>query len=404
MRPDLKNLTPKSTALEHMFDAWQPKAVIEQIPLAEAKGRILAEDIFAKYNLPVVRASTMDGVAVKSEAFADGMPDTSGWKQGVDFVRADTGDDFDDRFDAVIAIENVVLTEDGKLSFTGKVNGSKGFNVKPCGADMKAGSMILKKGTLLRPQDLAVLAMGGHEEIPVRKKPAVSFIPTGSELVPAGTAPSRGQNIDSNSILARELLPDMGAEPLLHPIVADDPESLERALDEMLPQSDMVLLNAGTSKGSEDYCASLLKKRGEIIFQGVAAVPGRPMTAAIIEGKPVINLSGPSFAAFYSMDWMIRALICRYLNRPLPLRETVKATLTDGFTPPPFFSLMATFRLERGTDGNYLATPLALRGPKSAGNAAIMTANGVYVTTVGEGSFHAGDEIEIELMCNPGDL
>ncbi|MCD8132654.1 MAG: molybdopterin molybdotransferase MoeA [Clostridiales bacterium] len=403
MRPDVKNLTPKPKALELMFAAWQPKAETEQIPLADAKGRILAKDIFAKYNLPIVRASHMDGVAVRSEAFADGMPDTSGWKPGSDFVRADTGDDFDDRFDAVIAIENVSLTGDGSISFNGNLNVSKGFNVKPCGADIKADSLILKKGALLRPQDLAVLAMGGHAEIPVRRRPVVSFIPTGSELVPAGTAPARGQNIDSNSILARELLPDMGAEPLLHPIVADDPEPLERALNEMLPQSDIVLLNAGTSKGSEDYCATLLKKRGEIIFQGVAAVPGRPMTAAIVDGTPVINLSGPSFAAFYSMDWMVRALICHYLDRPVPQRETVRATLTGDFNPPPL-SIMAAFRLEHDANGNYLATPLALRGPKSAGNAAVMTTSGVYVSAPGDGPFHAGDEIEIELMCNRSEL
>ena len=114
------------------------------------------------------------------------------------------------------------------------------------------------------------------------------------------------------------------------------------------PDSDIVLVNAGTSKGGEDYSCHLLEEAGQVLFHEVAAVPGRPMSMALVQGKPVVNLSGPSFAAFYSMDWAVRAIVCRCLGVPVPVRETVEATLTETLQAPPFFALMAAFRVERG--------------------------------------------------------
>ncbi len=398
MRPDFADLISKEKALELLFSKWTPKAETEMVPLAQCVGRVLAEDQLAQYNLPMVRASTMDGVAVQSQRFQDGVPDTSGWRMGVDFVRADTGDDFDDRYDAVIAIENVTLLENGGISLLPKINVYPGLNVKPCGTDLKKGAVLAKAGTLLTVMDMTAIAMGGLWEVPVLRKPRVGFLPTGSELVPVGSPLKRGQNFDTNSLLVEELLRQMGAEPVMHPIVKDDKAALTAAVEELLPQCDILLINAGTSKGGEDYCAGLLAEKGEVLFHGVAAVPGRPMSMAIMEGKAAVNLSGPTFAAFYSMDWAVRAMLCRWLGQPIARRVRVTATLTEKLQTPPFFSSMASVRLERQEDGSYLATPLALRGPKSAGTAAVLTADGVYVSQVGEKSHEAGERIEVELL------
>lgn len=108
----------------------------------------------------------------------------------------------------------------------------------------------------------------------------------------------------------------------------------------------------------------ILKERGELIFSGVAAVPGRPMSVSMIDNKPVINMSGPSFATFYSTDWMIQALVYKQLGINMPKRKTVQAKLTEKFTMPPFFSQMARFQVKALEDGSYEATPLAFHGPK----------------------------------------
>lgn len=404
MKPELSKLITKSSAQTLLFSQWMPAPSWEIVPLAQAANRILAQDQYARYNLPVVRASTMDGVAVHSSCFANGMPDTSGWKLGVDYVRADTGDDFDDAFDAVIAIEEVELLPEGGIRFLHPVEVKKGRQIKGCGGDLRQGALLATKGTRLTPQVLSAVAMGGAEKIPVVKKPRVAFIPTGSELVAPGSKLERGQNFDTNSLLALHMLREMGAEPILHPIVRDDPEALQAALQTVLPESDIVLINAGTSKGGEDYSCRLLAQAGKVLFHGVAAVPGRPMSIALVEGKPVVNLSGPAFAAFYSMDWMVRAMVCRALGIPVPVRETITATLTDALQAPPFLSLMATFRLKQQKDGSYLATPLILRGPQAVGSAAALTADGVYITTPGEPPLPAGASIAIELLKNRAEI
>jgi molybdopterin molybdotransferase/putative molybdopterin biosynthesis protein len=403
MKPDFSNLISKESALELVFSRWDPTPVTELVPLWEAAGRILAEDQFAQHNLPVVRASTMDGVAVKSERFENGMPDTSRWQLGVDYVRADTGDDFDDAFDAVIAIEDVELSPDGSIRFPQPVKVTPGYQVKKCGADLAKGSLLVSKGATLTPQALAALGMGGVSQVPVIRKPRVAFVPTGSELIPLGTAPQRGENVDSNSILVYHMLKDMGAEPVLHPIVPDEPEALRAALAQVL-DCDILLINAGTSKGGEDFSFRLLEEEGELLFHGVAAVPGRPMSVAILDGKPMVNLSGPSFAAFYSMDWMVRALVSRALGVAVPQREKVKAVLTAPLQTPPFFAQMVPMRVAAQQDGSYAATPLALKGSKSAGLAAALMADGVYLSTPGEQPHEAGSQIEVELLKNRSEL
>ena len=106
MKADLTHLTPKNSALAMLFAQWTPQPGTERVPVWDCVGRVLAEDVIARYDLPVVRASTMDGVAVDSRRFADGVPDASAWKLGTDYVRADTGDDFDDAFEKQFSFDN----------------------------------------------------------------------------------------------------------------------------------------------------------------------------------------------------------------------------------------------------------------------------------------------------------
>lgn len=157
-------------------------------------GRVLVRDYHSLVSVPVVRASAMDGVAVKGERFAEGMPDTSGWKLGEDFCRADTGDDFDDKFDTVIAIEQVHISEEGVLPILPEAKVVQGMNVRPCGSMLREGSLLAKKERQLRSFDLVCLAAGGVTEVEVYSKPKVAFLPTGSELVALGIPLERGKN------------------------------------------------------------------------------------------------------------------------------------------------------------------------------------------------------------------
>ena len=390
----------RKEALERLFALWEPPLTIETVPLEDACGRITAENLYSRLTLPLVRSSNGDGIAVSSAAFAAGPPDTSAWVLGKEYVRADTGDDFDDRFDAVIMIESVGFDPDGSISLPPDLTVVPGLNISGAGNSVGEGELLLEKALPLRAYDLSALALGGLREVPVVKKPLVAFIPTGSELIPPGQIPERGQNIDTNSLLVRNMLLEMGAEPLILPIVKDDPELLKKALDQALDAADVVIINGGSSKGAEDYNARLLAEQGRLICHGVNAAPGRPLCIAVIGQKPVVNLAGPMVAAYYGMDWCIRGIVCRILHIPLPERRTVTATLQEdifpGRTLPDSFEFLSRVRLTRTEEG-YQAWPVPFR--KVPGRRTVGFHSGQCIA---RGPNTAkGCKIEVELLYGP---
>ena len=385
----------REEALRDFFDSWSCGEEVEYVPLEEAAWRVTAQALYSVNTLPVCRASACDGIAVEAARFAGGAPDYTSWAPGEDFVRADTGDDFDDRFDAVIPIEEVDLGADGRLTFLSPdLEIRPGTNVNPRGSTVREGELLAEADSVLRPVDLAALAMGGIAVVPVRKRPRVAFLPSGSELVPPQVRPRRGENVDTNSVMVRHQLLRMGAEPLMFPITPDDPEALRRRLREALSMADVVLLNAGTARGGEDFSASLLAEEGRIVHHYVAAVPGRPMALAVIGGKPVINLPGPSMAAFFGMNWCVRAVIDRFLRLPMQRRPRVRGVLMEDLRTHPGLAVLCRLRaVER--DGAVAFYPLS---PHTDRMARCLTSNALYVSDVGESLLRKGAVIEAELL------
>lgn len=384
----------RARALELLFGVWTPEISTETIPVEDAYGRVLAKDYYAVHGIPVVRASGMDGVAVMSERFKDGVPDMTGWKKGEDYVRADTGDDFDDKFDAVIKIEDVTILPEGGLMLRDGVEVTPGMCVRGPGSTFQAGTKLTNKGLPLRGTDLAALVMGGITEVEVVRRPCIGFIPTGSELIPAGAPLKRGCNYDTNSIIARHMLLELGAEPLCYPIVRDDKALLKPALEKALAECDAVIINGGSSKGDEDYNTRLLESEGKLLFHWVLAGPGRPVGVSICSGKPVINLAGPSVGMIFGMNWCVRAVVCGFLGLPVPEREKVRATLTADLRCAPRFDFLNLVEVLRDGEKYYVEprdrgkTPLPM----------ILTSNALFISPAGESLYPAGTEIEVELL------
>ena len=386
--------------LDDLYEKWNVRAGTETVRLNESFNRVLAEDVYSQWTIPVVRASAMDGVAVKSSAFQNGRPDTENWVPGVDYVRADTGDDFDDAFDAVIAIEQVEMLPGGGILIDEDVEVTEGYSVRPAGSTLMKDELMLVRGTRIRPDHIACAAMAGRDSLLVYRKPVVSFIPTGSELVPAGTAVGRGQNIDSNSPMAEAMIREMGGEPRIYPIVKDKKAELESVITDALAVSDIVVLSGGSSKGEEDFNTHILKEKGDLICDAVAAVPGRPMTLALIGGKPVLNVSGPPFAAFYGLDWCVRSMICDMLGIPYTLRHRVRATLTRDLHTPEIMEMFMKFNVYRTRHG-FRAEPIE-RGASSMIDS--FNANGIFISRQGESFLPAGSMVEVELECTPDEI
>lgn len=369
---------------------WQPQNT-EIISLEEANTRILGDTLYAKESIPVVRASMMDGIAIKGENYTK---DPSHWVYGKDYIRADTGDDFSDDFDTVIAIEKVTM-ENGKLSWKEDFAFEKGMNVRPKGSLIEEHTPLLEKGSRLNATDLALLAMGNQRKVPVYRKPKVVFIPTGSELVSVGTKLSRGENIDSNSFMVRVLLEEFGVVPILYPITKDEPESLRVAMKKAVREGDMVLVNGGSSKGEEDFNLRLLEEMGEVYFHWTQCGPGRPAAMAKIKDKPVFIIPGPAYGCFNVMQWLIGPCI-RYLTGVQePWHYKIRAKLKEPIQAPTHFQFLLGAQVERNEEGNPLVTLLSF---KKHGVPACLKANGFVHTKPGMKPFEVGDVIEVNLL------
>lgn len=395
---DFGNVRTKENMLEELLEAWKAEAGTETVRLEESTGRVSASSYRSLNTLPLCRVSAMDGFAVKSSAFASGMPDVSKWKEGIDYISADTGDDFPDDYDTVIPVEKLDYGRDGVLVFAPGFSFQPASGIRESGSYVREGDLLIGEHTLITPEAASVLAMGGITEVEVYRKIRVSFIPTGSELIPPERRPGRGENVDSNSILAAAELTARGAGVSCHSIVRDEENELEAALDTALAESDIVILNGGSSKGREDYTHRLIERNASYYAHSVRTVPGRPVAAAVIDGKVVINIPGPSFACWVVLDWLIRPLIERWYGIPRMKRHLVDAVLEDDIRKGPPVELYQMVRIEK-KGAFYMARPLG-RNVKNADM--FRLGNGLVILPAGSTGYRKGRTVKVELLTDEG--
>ncbi|MGC4019064.1 MAG: molybdopterin molybdotransferase MoeA [Muricomes sp.] len=375
-----------------LYKHWSPTPAHELISLESACSRVLAADLESKLTLPVFRSAGPDGIAVRYSDFENGMPDTENWKKGTDFCMADTGDDFDDPFDTVIPIEAVTFLDNGGIEFHLEKSLIQGQGVSLQGSRLKEGEPLLAKGTVLTPWHLNLLACGGYKEVPVVSKPKVIYIPTGSELVYPGTSPSRGENVESNGLMLQSFVESWGAQVIRYPICKDIQSELENILDQALLEGDIILINGGSSKGSEDFNTRLIQRRSTYFQHRARSVPGFPVGAGIVDKKPVISLPGPPMATFSVMHWCVKALVYRGLGIPVPMPKTTVAILQEELEAPEKLDFYQRIYLKEGSDG-LLALPM-----KQKREARRMDAcNGLFVLPAGS-HYQKGDRILVEWL------
>ena len=387
----------RKEVMEKLYEILDSNCKVEEVNVSEALGRVAAEDIVSVHNVPLVRASYLDGVAVKSDRFKDGMPDTSTWVKGLDFIRADTGDDFSDEYDAVIRIECVDIKDDGSLEILDDIEVKPGLGIRGAGTIIKEGELLVKKGTPLRSVELSAIVMGGVTTVSVYKKPVVAFIPTGDELIAPGEAIERGKTVDSNSILIESRLREFGAKALMYPIVKDNKKDLETTLKDALTKADMVLINGGSSLGSEDFNAVLIEEMGDVVAHGVLAAPGKPCCVGVIDGKPAINIPGPPAALFYVSDWLVRGLVRYMTGLKKPVKHTVKALLKEDINTPFNVEVMCKMNTVRNEDGSYSTRQIPFKGSSVS---EILCSNSCYITKPGTDGNKAGEYIDVEILVD----
>jgi putative molybdopterin biosynthesis protein len=261
----------------------------ETVPLAEALGRVTAGPVWAKLSSPHYHGSAMDGVAVRA-ADTLGASEASPVRLriGQQATWVDTGDPLPPDADAVVMIEHVQQVGDDEIELMAPV--APWHHVRAMGEDIVATELVLPGGKLLSPVDLGAIAACGLTEVQVRRRPKVAVLPTGTELVEPGTALKPGDIIDFNSLMLCGQLRTWGAEPTRFPITPDDYDLLRGRVEEALASHDVVLVNAGSSAGSEDFTARLVEDLGKLLVHGVAIRPGHPQILGVARGKPILGI------------------------------------------------------------------------------------------------------------------
>ncbi len=304
----------------------------ELVSLTEADGRIAAEDICAPYSMPNRRTSGCDGIAVRFSDFAKGMPDTSSWKKGNEYVYSNTGVAIPDQYDTVLPIEEVVLSETGSLSLR-SVPPEQGSEVNPIGSQILEGELILAKGEEIRPDTIGLLASAGFTCVSVMARPKVTFIPTGDELVPSGFPVPAGKNVESNSLMVCAYLKRFGANAVSMPVIPDDPDAIRNALTTAITASDLVIIGAGSSKGTKDYTMDVLETLGTVIVQELGVAPGKHCGLTMAGHIPVLGIPGPPGGARLITRYYAKAAVdLLYTGQILP-PESVSAILDEDVSP-----------------------------------------------------------------------
>ncbi len=416
-------------------DLWRLLGV-EEIPLDEnALGRVLSGPVWAVNSSPHYHASAMDGFALRAESSTGAMPSTpvtlllAGAAPQAAYV--DTGDALPDWANAVIPIENVepldsagnVQLQDVRKPAYIRIRAAVApwSHVRPLGEDIVATQLVLPAGHLLRPADLGAIAASGHVTVKVARRPRVAILPTGTELVPIGAELKRGDILEYNSLVLAAQIKAMGGQPTRYPITPDNFDEICARVSEAAQTHDLVLLNAGSSAGAEDFSSSVVEKLGTLLVHGVAVRPGHPVILGMLDKAkvesgnlagessafhfpsakvPIVGVPGYPVSAALTVEIFVEPLMAAWQGRPPLVLPELSAQITRKTTSP-------------GGDDDYirvvvgkvgartLAAPLA----RGAGTiTSLVRADGLVVLPRGVQGVEAGEPVRVRLYRSQAEI
>ncbi len=409
----------------------------ESILLDEnALGRVTAEPIWAEISSPHYHASAMDGFALRANSTNGAMPSAPATLFiGPEAQYVDTGDPLPDWANAVIPIENVESLDEND-QITKDIRAPKSIriraavppwsHVRPLGEDIVATQLVLPAGHILRPADLGAIAASGHQNAHVTRKPKVAILPTGSELVPIGSKLKSGDILEYNSLVMAAQIKSMGGEPTRYPITKDNFDLICERVQEAAQTHDLVLLNAGSSAGAEDFSAKVVEKLGRLLVHGVAVRPGHPVILGVItrsriaatkqspqklgiasekitprnDVTPIIGVPGYPVSAALTVEIFVEPIIAKWLGRRPNELPTETATLTRKLVSPAGDD--DYIRVAVGKVGDkLLAAPLS----RGAGViTSLVQADGLALIPSGVQGMDAGEQVKVHLYRSKAEI
>ena len=333
-------LLPPTEAIEIILREVR-RLPVEVVPLAEAGDRVLAEPLVADQDLPPFPAATMDGFAVIHD-------DTSPWReiiadqfagQVVDVevtpgtaARITTGAPLPRGADAVVPVERTEVRDDHVIILQDDVR--PGENVRPVGADLRRGEVLIPAGTVIGPAEIGLLASLGRAQVAVSRRPRVSVLSTGDELVDPDQEPGPGQIRDSNRFSLVVAARRAGADVIWSGRGPDDADALRRVLQERIAESDVVLTSGGVSVGEKDLITRILNEIGTVHFRRLFMKPGKPFHFATVGQTYVFGLPGNPVSAIVGFEILVatalRAMTGQQPVLPRPVTVVLEHDIESG--------------------------------------------------------------------------
>ncbi|HOP85934.1 MAG TPA: molybdopterin biosynthesis protein [Syntrophorhabdaceae bacterium] len=365
----------------------------ETIPTWDSVGRITSRAVYARFSSPAFICAAMDGYAVdfKDTLDADVNNPLTISKNNAFYVN--TGDPLPKGTNAVIMIEDI---EELSSSIIIRRPVYLWQNIRMIGEDIIESDMVIPKNHLITPYDMGMIISAGIKEINVRRRPRLLIIPTGKELIDIfdknGILLKKGHLIDFNSYTIMKLAQKIGFETKRHGIIREKKE-LEEIFNNLIEEFDVIIINAGTSSGTEDYTEEIIRKKGKIIFHGVSMMPGKPTIFGIVKEKFVFGIPGYPVSATLSFKMFLEPLYERLtgVKRFYEEEEVITA-----FKIPSRIGIEEIIRVNIvSKDNSYFAIPL----PRGASIFSSMArADGLIFIPENVEGFDEGEKIKCTLL------
>jgi molybdopterin molybdotransferase len=320
--------------------AIRPVDGVERVPLAEARGRVLAVDAVADADVPPFSRAAMDGYAVRSEDTSGASRATPRTLHSIEEVftgqvpqrtvrrgectAVATGAPMPAGADAVVIVEETEADSSGAVRVFAAVQPRQ--NVGRQGADIQKGQLVLRAGDVLNASRLGALAALGLGAVKVFAKPGVAILSTGNEIVDAGRALAPGEIYDINKVTLSAVVAEHGGVPVPYRTAVDTLEDLSRAVESCLDQ-DILVFSGGSSVGERDLILDVIASKGEILFHGIAVKPGKPTAFGRIDGRLVFGMPGYPTSCLSNAHILLAPALRRMARLPAQLVKSIALPL-----------------------------------------------------------------------------
>jgi molybdopterin molybdotransferase len=397
MRQGFRENVRLGEALDVFFPLFEAVGE-ESLGLDEAVGRVAASDIVAERAVPHYDRAAMDGYAVRAtdtHGASEASPrrlDTVGRDDSIregEAAYVHTGSAVPEGADAVVRVED---TQEVGGSVEVSVAVSEGKNVAYAGEDVEEGETVVEKGTRLRPSTVAVLRSVGVEEVDVRRKPRVTVVPTGDEVVRSDPAP--GEVVGTNGPMVAEYVERWGGEATVTEVVPDDEDALRGVLRDVASEADLVATTGGSSVGERDLLPEVIDDIGEMKVHGVAIKPGHPVGFGVVEETPIVTLPGYPVSCVVNSFEFVRRGVRRLLGVDDGPEPTALCTLEEKIASEVGSKTYTRVEVDKKDNGR-IARPVRTKGAGVLSSVA--HADGFVVAPEEREGYAVGEEVDVLL-------